>query len=308
MKQFIKIHPWRLEIVPALAFLISIGTALFYHFQLAEQWNITAVSNITNKSPYILFTWQIIILLCLWLLEIRINHQWIAGEDEKKFNYMAILFHFIIITKTFLLLTSISIIYSIINNSRLQIPWSWGTIVLVIGLCFTALMERTRKYLSFAEIPEPAPPADIKSSEESFCYNESEIDWLIAVVAILLAILSLLHLMFLHRHDHAIFGIIASVILVSFTYRKVSISTDGISFSCSLIRKRFNIGDIIDCQYIRPQVWHRPGSEHPRAICVTSGRCLQVTTRDGKKHVFGMLRPSLACSLIKPMIADNQDK
>lgn len=91
MKEFIKTHPWRLEIVPFLMFAFTAIIPWFYradfialmchsrHFVPSKVWIVQHLQNV--------FT--IMMILAMGSI---FNHAWARGERSKKFNYFAVVF------------------------------------------------------------------------------------------------------------------------------------------------------------------------------------------------------------------------
>lgn len=303
MREFVRVHPWRLEIVPALAFIVSIGAALFYAFRLRETWNCISMPDELRSLPATLLPWLVAILLSFWAIELHHNHRWVETERRKRYNWVTLLFQVVIVVKATLGLALVSLVsYVVDHRPWIRQPWPWLAAILVLGIVFEAVMEKTRTFAPTRESPEPGLSGDTASAGE-MPYVDMEIDWWPVASAVPIVIATALLAALTHMYYLLVLGLIGGGLMALFGYRRVAISRDGVLLSCWLIRKRFRIGDIIGCRAVRPEAWERVGPKRARALFMTTGRCLELTTRDGKTHVFGMVRPSYACSLLEPLIS-----
>lgn len=100
MRQFLRDHPWQLEIVPALAVVVSVSATVCSRgmlrqastnseLLLAGQWSLAGAS-----------MWLVVSVVCAWVVEVRANHRWVKSERMKRFNWSALVFQSVILALT----------------------------------------------------------------------------------------------------------------------------------------------------------------------------------------------------------------
>ena len=88
--------------------------------------------------------------------------------------------------------------------------------------------------------------------------------------------------------------------------RVVTMTNEAIALSAGIIRKRILFAEIASCRVTRYEPFAKlpPGMTRWRRMeaLIMSNRCLEITTKDGKVYLFGMVRPSYAAGLIESAI------
>lgn len=89
MRQFIKEHPWRLEIVPFIVIVLAGLVPILYGIQIVK--HMSALNNFARTETYLIrYIFRVFLLLSLWPILIQQNHEWVLAETKKRFDYVAV--------------------------------------------------------------------------------------------------------------------------------------------------------------------------------------------------------------------------
>lgn len=290
--------------MPALALLLSIGAVIYYQVVITVYAGTRIVHTYMYAELSSLLSWLAVILGFEWLLLLQCNHKWVVAEPGKRFNWCALLVQSVMIVEAWLSLQMARLSEWLIMTRGVMNPsWTMLGAMFVMGLGFSALVESRRATIPADELREPAPPSDLPLPGEPFTYVESEFDsWAIAF-GLLLTALYLIPGLFGSNHLPSAVGLLVGGLLISLGRRKVSVSPEMIVVSCGIIRQRIRVGEIAACRAVHYPCMSIWSLKHPIPLCNTTGRCIEITTRKGKRHVFGMLRPTYAVMLLEPIIS-----
>ncbi|MBP6963201.1 MAG: hypothetical protein KBC96_02225 [Armatimonadetes bacterium] len=304
MRQFMKDHPWQLEIVSALAVASGIGAVLFYYLTLAEHPFVCEMQSSDKMTMGGIIISRVVMATFFWTLGLRFNHGWVAQEQAKRFNWPSLVWPAGVLLETWIALLLVCVTYEATSPvprvDMLERMFSLLAAMLLIGIGLTAVLEWRRPFLPHEETPESAPP----ESDTPGIYVDKEVDWWWVGFALFLAVMCTLAVVGQEGWGYAVVGIVCMVIFASFLFRKVVISPEGVAFHCGPVRKRFPLDDIIECRPLRQELFTWKRLRKTRTFFVTTGRCLELKLRNGMTYRLGMVRPAYACSLIQPMIGN----
>lgn len=303
MKKFISTHPWRLEIVPALALILSISMAVIYHLRYADYFESFLKNARTHNTPGTILNAICGFVAVLWLSEIGINHRWIRGEQRKRVNWLGLILQFSILVQAWGASLIVFILHrAAIQTARIIVPWRASAGLLILVLCIAVLLETSRKYVPRQNEIEPPPPANILKCDSGFCYKEVTIDWIMVIGSLSLIITACISARLEHIPYMCVTGILGGGFCAWLGVRRVTITPQIIVAYSGPFKKRLNLAEITECS----ETFRESGSKSPpdvrKSLHSGIGPCLKVTTIDGSGHLFGMLRPHFACSLIESII------
>jgi hypothetical protein len=180
MRQFIKEHPWRLEILPCVMFLLASIAPVVYRSEavghtrpsLHEPW----INFWASPQPWLMrYGMPLVIMLALWMGQLLRNHEWMRVEqDRKRYNwsapFCAVVIAAVGVFQAFTVLT---------NGHGDWVFFAWLAIALA-AWPVQSYLERTRKRCAF--LPEAASEPNASVVEginpgEQFYYREDRVGW-----------------------------------------------------------------------------------------------------------------------------------
>ncbi len=192
MWKAIRLHPWRLEIVPAAAFGLTVWSAYVFEVRLA--WVFRVVPELRGNGLEALPAFAIGAVVWHWFVAFGHNQFWVESERRKRFNYHAPMMQCGVITWGWFAYAFASVFSQMIHRIIPPvIPIPLLFVMLGVGVGITALLERSRKDVPREEAPEPPLPANALKEPR---YREVVLDWwqLPSAVALLVFTLVLLAL------------------------------------------------------------------------------------------------------------------
>lgn len=307
MRQFIKTHPWRLEIVPAIAFIIAVGANIFYHTQIIGHSQVLAVrAGMREQADYQLIT-GLALIVFLWVLEGTWNHKWVMMEARKRFNWWPLINQSVMLIFAWVLII-VSWMLAILSNPAMLHTYRKGLIsemlylggcFLIFGLGFTALMESTRRFVPKELFVEPPPPTGIEAQGNSFRYVEKTIDWGLIASTVAMMLFIVTSMLFKREHILLMISLLAFGVLLFHLKQRIIVTPESVYCSFGMSKRQVAISEIECARPVHCQLLERLGQKRVRAFGNTTGRCLELTMKNGKVHVFGMLRPAYACKLLE---------
>lgn len=298
MWKSIKQHPWRLELVPAVAFAWVLWMAYAFYRQELHSAIVPLTTGQVRRDLSQTAVWQLGLGLTLWLFSVGINSRWVRSEHGKRYNWLVLVLHPMIIMRVLIAYGFLSLIYTNWFDPPifLRLDLFAGGILLCTGT--TAVLEWTRRSIPRDETPEPPPPSVPAVADEGLRYRETYIDWWpVAASASLLATFAVLFVLRLPIAFLAT-GLPLCALFVCFGFRTVSITTLALKVWFCLIPKRFPISQIESCKVAQHELFRRRRGKRSRAWAITDGRCVELTLKNGKVHRIGAIRPSYICDLL----------
>jgi hypothetical protein len=156
---------------------------------------------------------------------------------------------------------------------------------------------------------EPDPPDDESvRSLSGIRYIETGIEWGWLVMGGGALVFGILSFFYYQTVLISVCDIAAGIYLCSLSRRQVEMSSQSIVMRNGLSRRLIELGDVVSCR----ATWDEHG-QRPRGITRqqwhqfswNTGRCLEITTKQGHIYRFGMIRPTYMCSLIESMIGED---
>ncbi|MEN6372446.1 MAG: hypothetical protein ABFD64_10590 [Armatimonadota bacterium] len=323
MRQWIREHPWRLEIVP-FAFLVSaVVGPLINPAQVPGYASEPALGWFSNPASWLVnYIIRDLVVLSWWMLMMIINHNWIRLENGKTYN-----------TSAPALTLAVAIIGSpaifILTGSPKGYPyynfhWQgiWILVVIATG-AVEALIERFRPAGHvMSELPRTTAPISHIVPGEPFYYRDavrkwwqslgigligavalSGFFWLMGLSIVFPAIASVIMITFFATSFQSVLVVTNERVTVKVGYRKLNLPVDKIR-NCTLYQYTAEdacgkIGDpiIIPANTPVKQNYVAP---------LTSGNCVKVETEEGNTYIISARDPEAACKLINTAIAARQ--
>jgi hypothetical protein len=297
MWKSIKQHPWRLEIVPAVAFAWVLWTAYAFWSQELHSAIVPVVTGQVRRDLAQTAAWLIGFGLTFWVFSMGTNAHWVRAERGKSYNWLVVPWHAIILMKVFLAYGFLSLMYSnwFDPPTFLRLDLFAGGILL--GTAVTAVLEWTRR--GTPQDDKPEPPASVPNDGcVGLRYRETEVDWWpIAASASVLATLVVLVLLRMPVALAAV-GLLMCAAFLLFGFRTVMLNSSALSVWIGLIRKRFPISDIESCKVAHHPFFPLKRDKRLRGIAITDGRCVELRMSDGRIRRIGAIRPSHICDLL----------
>lgn len=304
MWKAIRLHPWRLEIVPAAAFALTVWSAYVYQTRVAAF--VRTIPEMRNGPITILPKFCIAVVIFFWFIEFSHNQSWVQSEQRKRYNAFALLMQGTIICHAWLgfAFTCITLwLKRYVAPLPNQLPLL--ALMMVLGLGTTALLEWNRKYIPREETPEPP----LVSSATSENYREMSIDWWTLIGALFMLVFAIAPIaLSLCSRSEAIacllIGIPGAALIVSLSIHTIVITPTTLGFFLGPFRIRLTLKEMESCV-----VGRRDDEKKPRGIkrttwCKRGERCIDVTMKNGRLYRLGALRPSHICELIQQAAKD----
>lgn len=336
MRQFIKEHPWRLEIVPGLIILFAIIWLLIFRSEM------NATQAYLGKVRVFQQVFQVVLLLFWAAYGAYWSHKWVKGERQKKYFIAAPLTPMVMCLNQWYFfgwhLNAFEISYhhvtpAVVYHSHLY-GFVWLVLIPVTGIA-QAIVEWTRPYRPQPQTESVPGASDVRPGDP-FYYREVLINWpvaLIAAVSCLLIGLNVVMLSIDSRGDRNVWPILTvTAIAASATWLSLKrlcivfvISKERVL--CRNSASRFNalwaegpefsirMSDIeacsvfwIDSTEIRHPFFRPDDANYMRPLLRAGivGACLRLETSDGKAYLLGMKNPETACKLIQTAIEERE--
>lgn len=297
MWEKLKRHPWRLEIVPAVAFGWVMWQVWLTRATLGHAGKHFLPADMQHESTQ--FSVFVIGMTSFyWLLEMSINSHWVTSERRKRFSWIAVVTQAPILMNAFLAYTVLYVLRA--EPTSISLPGlDKLALVILTGVGTTAVLEYTRRYVPREEVQEasPPPPAPSRIDGKSG-YREMEIDWwMVATGSAMLATASAMSLCGGPVSNLA-WALLAGAVFECVGMRTVSVGANALTLWFGFIPKRFRVTDIISCSVAHHETFRRRRDKRVRAWCVTDGRCVQLTMRNSTIYRIGAIRPSHICELL----------
>jgi hypothetical protein len=324
MRQFIKEHPWRLEIVPGFIVVFAIVWPQIFRSEIIATQPWKAADWLHHQIFYITFMLGYAFLHC-WMC-----HMHARCERGKKYFFYAPLWtmflcwfgsmwfdwhlwpseiHYDHISPS---IVHHSVVYTLV----------WLILIPVAGVA-QAVIEWIRPFRAIT-IEESVPGASDIRPGDPFYYREVIIDW-IGVIFGPLVCISLGYILWLQYKTPSIWSLIMTVVLasvVTWLFVKKLRVTYVISKERILCHyplggldgwwhagRHFSIkiADVkgcsifcLDSSKLLHPYFQRSSPDYMRPLMTKSkfGTCLKVETNDGKAYLLGLKNPETACKLI----------
>jgi hypothetical protein len=307
MRRFMRTHPWRLEIAPAVAFLVAVGHVAYYQYSGLSSLVARLANNGEGPDPLsLLFTWKIVFMALLWSMEIGVNEKWVCNERRKRFNWIGLNFQLGILMSAALVIFLIRFLdYGLAHVVHRDLEGTAVIVLVTVGLATTVVLEMTRPYVAKSQTPEPPPELDHTGSSKPLNYVEHETDWWTVGPAIGLVALSAVPSFYGVGQYLILFGLGGGAFLAWFGRRTLILTGETIRFSLGSIRRRIALSDVVSWQSTYHEAWSRCPSGIDRKkwhVFSASGPCLEITTKQGHIYRFGMIRPGYVCRVIESVI------
>ncbi len=298
MKEWIKEHPWRLEVVP---FLMVIATALLPLMHWDQM--IARTPSLPGRSVGAIwlmhYIGRVAISLFMWILGWEFIHEWVLSEREKRYNFWT--------------LVSILVLGAFGWVAAESMFGSFWLVATALAAGAQAIIEARRPFV-LMQRPEPLD-SDVAEVEpgDRFYYREGSF----LGRASLLPSSCLLagSLGFVRHWEDIVCGLIFGLVYTPFyarQRREVVITQEKITGRFGLVRVLIPMTDLRSCAIADPHPvtesfrGHR-GWGHTYDGMKLYGNCnapmLRLDTMEGKTYVIGMKKPETACRLIKTALA-----
>lgn len=295
MWKAIRMHPWRLEIVPAAAFAVAVWSVYVYQTHVTHKWPNTGENGwISAMMP----VGYIGIMVLLWIGQMGSNHKWVQAERRKRFHWGTVVLPSIMLTLWWIIYIMVQV--SLWNeHPQTSIPraldFGLFSVIIACGIGITVLLEWSRRYV---ERPEASEPALSEETTGASHYRELSIDWWLVLIAAIVLAESIWW--YLHGgllKDLMMFPV-GVLVLASMSVRIVKVTSTTLTYQCG-IPFRIAIADILSCVPAHHEPFIGFHDRRPKPFCVTDGRCIEITTKDGRICRLGALRPSHICQLVE---------
>lgn len=291
MRQWIREHPWRLEIVPFLIVIISIIMPLW------QQRNVSSIVPLPFGSMDWWFSYfsLLVSMLFFWFWQLADNHTWVLKEHHKKFNYN------ILILNTFMLLRGYVGIWTFYEpDSYIKTMQNWTVLgITLIGISVIIELARPFKRLE-SGTRHNTRVHEIKSGDH-FYYSEFNRNWLWCIVYTMAAIwLGLRVWQWVGEIWVGALAVVLQLVLLNTALSSRLIITKGkITFRQGLSKTTISMLNVTRCQ-VRENATGKTFGE------VNFPLWLTVWSRSGRIYSFNTANPETACHLINTAIAGRE--
>jgi len=301
MWKAIRLHPWRLEIVPAAAFALTVWSVYVYETRVA--WVVRRIPELRHSGlgalPWLLLG----MVSAFWFVEFGHNQFWVLSERRKRFNAYVLVIQCAVITHAWFAYSFTSVFLAMLHHhaARPAIPVPLLLAFIVTGTGITALLEWSRKYVAREEPPEPPLPAEAANAP---CYRERALDWwyLSSSLILLVFTLTVMALAIAARDTGLIAGMAAAicgvVVVATLGCNVLIVTPTAVSHWFGLFRIRVPIADMESCVLGDPEPGRRPRGVKMTSRCKRGERRVEIRMTNGRVYRLGALRPSHICELI----------
>ena len=299
MRRFIRLHPWRLEIVPAIAFATSVAALLLYRLRGSSA--LSSAGGDAGHKANLMFWEPVVFVACFWAMEFATNHRWVMSEREKRFNWFALVAQSVMVLRAAIALQMA--LWFAAEPTGLGLTWRVFCGVSLGSITLAVLIEATREFVPRPEEPEPP----LSGERDSCSYTDTEVDYGVTPLVAFLVACSVLAILYERHYAAFALGLAVAAVIGSMAYRRVTITREAVLLRCGPIGKRFAVSEISGCRATHRQILER--SQPPvKALALTTGRCLEITASDRRVHAIGMLRPTHACHMLEAFLAENRER
>ena len=306
MWRSIRLHPWRLEIVPAAAFALTVWSAYAYEVRLAR---------ITRIIPELRIGWLVALpafwigwALFNWLIGFGHNQTWVQSERRKRVNGYALVAQCGVITSGWFGYALNNVFRQMMHRfipPVISIPLLF--VMLAVGTAVTATLEWTRRYIPREETPEPPLPADAASMP---CYREVQTDWwylsssfiLLLMTGAFFAVAVAAHLSSIEPGVGLILGMAAlicvDILVGSLGCNVLAVTPDSATHWSSVFRIRLPVAEMESCVGGDRNSWGKPRGVKMTSRRKRGERFVEITMTNGRVYRLGALRPTHICQLI----------
>ncbi|MEN6520372.1 MAG: hypothetical protein ABFD46_04375 [Armatimonadota bacterium] len=312
MRQWIREHPWRLEIVPFAMVAYAAAIPLLYRREMLP--HIDARPGFSVEATWLLeFSLKVATLLIGWLIILLVNHLWVKSETEKRYNYRTPL---LILLVNWSVWPALRWIVDALGDQRAEWIYNVWFSSLPIALFLACLLEYTRKAV-IVEDTSTKPVSyieDIKPGEP-FYYRETQYyQWVVIIGIICLVFISVFTRLTLDQWWPLFFIALPILLWITYSQSIFTATNERITVRLGIHRVVVSVSDIKSCgiqKYHALADFGGYGKEIRRyskleAYIMKSGYGLYLETNAGKKYLFGMKNPETACKLINTAIAARQ--
>jgi hypothetical protein len=305
MKQFIKEHPWRLEIVPFIIMISAIILPLL--LRQAYIRSFLESSNEFKQFSYVdaaqrwlvVYLSQLDVVLGLWVIGILGNHIWIGLERRKSFNFFAPFW-------------SILMAYMIISIDYPRLSPAWLIIASLVIASQTSL-EFTRWFVPKKKPQELLQNIKAAHFDESFSYKETFTIWWWAIPMVYIAMNFIL---WGWLYNSITLYCLAGGVIITILFTRVTftVNSEKITARFTFRRISINMSEIRRCRLddFNPKNTSFGGMKYYGAKFFVpygkSGTCLEVIASNSDAYVFGMDNPEIAHKLIDTAISARQQE
>lgn len=297
MKQFIKEHPWRLEIVPFVIVAAAIVLPLVYRPEIMasagpprQLWHGLNPA----QSWWLHWALRVCMVVGIWLLEIQSNALWVRLELSKRVNYWA---------------PPCAAIMAVAG--WLCCWWHFRTlwiVAIVVAPILQILIDLTRRPTPKEDTAGSTAMASISASEP-FYYREDcgftcrSVLGTIGNVGIMMGLVSVT------GQWMPLAVIVPAAIIMNFSRLTFTITHERITVRVGVRHVNIEMNDIASCRIhdYRPFEGRHHGWGHKIDGMITitprTGSCIRIETRNGKAYLLGMNHPEEVCRAISKIIA-----
>ncbi|MDO8586412.1 MAG: hypothetical protein Q7T82_05175 [Armatimonadota bacterium] len=307
MRRFIRLHPWRLEIVPAAAFLVAVAYTAYYHLSGAEAVLRRAAY---PGEPPVQYEATIMGHICLvaffWTIAAASNHRWVLLERRKMYNWTAAVFQFTILGNAGIAVFLARTGLPGITPTTVAVDVDVIPAIALLGIAVTAALEWTRRFVprEYAAEPDPPPPTMVYT-DDSFRYVETGLEWEWAILGAGVFALGIGATAYGGITLSGVLSAVAGVFFCSLSRRRLETSSHRVVMWNGLYRVQVALADAASCKATSDENGQRPSETSRKKwhqFSWNTGRCLEIATKQGHIYRFGMIRPQYARSLIESVI------
>ena len=297
MRQFIKEHPWRLEIVPFILTVLAIIVPLIYRSERLAWFDSWANHKIIGTW---LFTFAINVWIALVYMKriINYNHDWVSAERYKRFNPNTIVL-------TGFMAATIWVFGFVILADLL---YTWPLIPLAV--IAESLLEYSRKYIPHEHAVDCEASGHMHNVQpgEKFYYREFN-GLSLQKVLVLIPLIMLIYWLLFRESFAFVLAIIIGLAAYATSIKTFVISNDTITVGFWKMRVRIKIDDVLSCNISQsglasPQKRRQAnlaGDPYNRPV-------LRIEMKNGDEYLLGPKDPETACKLINTALAARGEK
>lgn len=296
----LRLHPWRLEIVPAAAFGSAVWGFCVYKSDL--EYILTGDTHLRNPDLAGLPCFLLMMTLMFCLLEFGWNQSWVRMERRKKFNWHALMLQVPIIMQAWLLYALVFLVkWRIWHVGPLPDVFRQLALILLVAVGITAVLEWSRRYVPREEEPEP-PLLAVSAPGE---YTEAATDWstLPSALAMMgaggIGVVSGIST-HLDRVLTMSAGVLAGCLFVSLSRSTLTVTATAITHRWGFFATRVRVSDVDSC-IVGDRETQPKRSKDVKIVSrrKRGGRFVEIRTRDGRIYRLGAIRPTHVCALIE---------
>lgn len=346
MKQWIREHPWRLEIVPAVMALLALCEPLILRTQLIAEQQRPLDHPWDTHPDWRAWSVPTALMVWFWLEQLQNNQDWVQAErDRKRFNNSAVLTGFLLGTCG---LWGAS--HLLPASDALWLPVAWIILFLAAWPVQTCL-EQTRRFIrkeTESNADSCIAPASVEPRDR-FYYRETQTRWGSLLGRLGCAAYWPMSMCW-YGGIYWTYGLLAGAAVLGFALVTVRatfvVSRERVSARVGYRRVSIPIESIESCELVDvPPRYYNNFFGHPYrsfrelngiplyALSSKVGPSLRIVTRArktvhdeptdpkakvailnevkitrGRAVVFGMNKPQIACALINSAIAARENK